>query len=557
MRILMVFVLVVVLGEVRGQQKLLEVETDSRITGVKVFMGQAQVTRSGRTRIGGGKTDVILRGLTAELDPTSIQVSGKGNFTILGISHRQNFYDERTGLKGIAVIEDSIRVLAQYEWLEKNEKAILEKEEKLLLASGTDDGKQRMTVAELKAMADFLRARLHENALLRVKQDDKIRVVSERLARLHRQLGEMRELRSRHTSEIVVHVSADAAGMADLEAQYIVNGASWTPLYDLRARDTKSPVELLYKANVQQATGEDWNDVQLTLSTANPSLGGMKPELSPWYLNFYRPEVVGVSSGYYDIQSINDTADKRKAKRPLNALQGRVAGVEIEEAAPVAEVLTVQTVQTALHAEFVIGIPYSVASATKPTLVDIHQHSLPSDYLYLVTPKLDADAFLMARVTGWEAFNLLPGEASVFFEGTFVGRTQINPSVVDDTLALSLGRDKRIVVKRETVTDKTATAVVGSRRKNSYSYAITVRNAKADEIRIVVEDQVPVSRDNQIEVSLVNAGGGRNDDATGKIVWEATVKAGETKKIGWGYEVRFPKGKKISARAEGESGGVW
>lgn len=545
----MVFVLVMVLREVRAQQQVLEVVTDSKITGVKVFKGQAQVTRSGRTRIGVGKTDIIIRGLTAVLDPTSIQVSGKGNFTILGISHRQNFYDERTGLKAITVIEDSIRVLAQYEWLEKNEKAILEKEEKLLLASQTDEGKQRITVAELKAMADFLRARLHENALLRVKQDDKIRIVSERLMRLNRKLGEMRELRSRHTREIVVHVSADVAGMADLEAQYIVNGASWTPVYDLRARDTKSPVELLYKANVQQATGEDWNDVQLTLSTANPALGGMKPELSTWYLNFNRPSADKRVGRYATEEVVFD--------EPVVALNVEDMDVsrhkdKAREVAPApAQMLEVSTVQTALHAEFVIGIPYSVASATKPTLVDIHQHSLPADYLYSVAPKLDADAFLMARVTGWEAFNLLPGEASVFFERTFVGRTQINPSVVDDTLALSLGRDKRIVVRRETVTDKTATAVVGSRRKNSYSYAITVRNAKADEIRIVVEDQVPVSRDNQIEVSLVNAGGGRKDDATGKIVWEATVKAGETKKIGWGYEVKFPKGKRIQP-ASGE-----
>ncbi len=214
-----------------------------------------------------------------------------------------------------------------------------------------------------------------------------------------------------------MHISADAAGSAELDAQYIVNNAGWTALYDLRARDTKSPVELSYKANVYQHTGEDWKDVKLTLSTSNPALGGLKPELSTWYLNFAQP----VINGYYSVAP-SAREEVSAVKDISDALSDKVAGLEVERGrADTSSAIEVHTVQTALHAEFVIDQPYSVSSSAKPTLVDIRQHSLPAEFIYSVAPKLDNDAFLMARVTGWEAFDLLPGEASVFFEGTFCG----------------------------------------------------------------------------------------------------------------------------------------
>ncbi len=167
-RLLIVFIgLAFGLGQVVAQGN--EQPVDTRITEVKVFQGQAQVVRNGRTRISAGKTDIVLRGLTAALDPGSIQVAGRGNFTILGISHRQNFMEERAVPRGLTLMEDSLILLGQYMWLEKNQKTILEKEEQMLLSSQNTESKERPTVAELKATADFLRARLQENALLRVK----------------------------------------------------------------------------------------------------------------------------------------------------------------------------------------------------------------------------------------------------------------------------------------------------------------------------------------------------------------------------------------------------
>src|SRR5204862_4822112 len=130
---------------------------------------------------------------------------------------------------------------------------------------------------------------------------------------------------------------------------------------------------------------------------------------------------------------------------------------------------------TSLNTEFDIALPYSVNSSNKPTLVDIRNYEMKADYQYSVAPKLDADAFLMARATGWEEFSLLPGEANVFFEGTFVGKSFIDPNNIKDTLSISLGRDKRIVVKREKLKDFSSRKLIGTNQKESYAYEISVR----------------------------------------------------------------------------------
>ena len=152
----------------------------------------------------------------------------------------------------------------------------------------------------------------------------------------------------------------------------------------------------------------------------------------------------------------------------------------------------------------------------------------------------------MARATGWEDFNLLPGEANIFFEGTFVGKSFIDPNNIKDTLEVSLGRDKRIVVKREKLKDLTSKNFIGSSRKESYVWEISVRNTKTDAVKIIIEDQVPVSQNTQIEVTTVELGGAKYNKDTGKLTWELELKSNETRKLVYKFEVKYPKDKQVS-----------
>ncbi len=515
-----------------------EKSVDSKITNVTVFLNKAQVKREVKTRLEAGKTNLVVTGLTSQLDPQSIQVSGKGSFVILGISHQQNYLNEFNMPKALKMLKDSVESLQKQLALEQSQKEILNKEEQMLLINQKIGGtNQNLTVAELKAMADFYRTRLGDIVSSRMRQDDKIKKINDRISKINNQISNQNEMYARNTSEIVVSVSAEAATIVDLDVSYVVANAGWYPIYDLRAINTKSPVQLSYKANVFQSTGEEWKNVKLKLSTANPNQSGLKPELSSWFLDFYQPIAYGLEMKKY------------KAGAPAAR---SAASMDMKEetvmAAPVAESVAdyVSTIQTTLNTEFDISLPYSVLSASKPTVVDIRNYEMKSDYTYSVAPKLDIDAFLLARATGWEEFNLLPGEANIFFEGTFVGKSFIDPNNIKDTLSVSLGRDKRIVVKREKLKDLTSRNFIGSTKKENYTYEISVRNTKSENIKILVEDQIPVSQNSQIEISLQDMGGAKYDKIRGKLVWELELKPNEARKLVYKFEVKYPKDKQIN-----------
>jgi len=506
---------------------------DSEIKDITVFLARAQVNRFVKTRLEPGRTNLVVTGLASQLDPNSIQVAGRGNFTILGTTFRQNFLQDVNMPKSLRVLKDSLEYYRRQLTIEESQKEILTKEESMLTANQRiGGGNSNLTVAELKAMADFFRSRLGEIVVARLKQDVAIRKLNEKIQRVQSQINTQNELYSRNSGEIVINIAADNVASAELDVSYVVSRAGWQPVYDLRATNTKSPVQLSYKANVFQSTGEEWKNVKLTLSTANPNLGGLKPELAAQVLDFY--------------QVAPYRQDYRKMKAAPAAMERDAAGPQeaLMEAKTLDEM--VSTVESSVNTSFVIGIPYTITSSNQPTLVDIGKHELKASYQYAVAPKLEADAFLLAKASGWEEYNLLPGEASVFFEGTYVGKTFIDPRSILDTLSISLGRDKRIVVKREKVKDLTSRKIIGGSIRESRSFEISIRNTRMEPISIVVEDQVPISRNSQIEVQVIDVGGASWNKDTGKLNWVLTLQPSDSKKVKFTYEVKYPKDKPVA-----------
>ena len=330
---------------------------------------------------------------------------------------------------------------------------------------------------------------------------------------------------NRPTGTILVTVSAKQPSSLDLNILYYVTGAGWVPMYDIRSENTSSPVTLNYKASVFQTSGEEWKNVKLSLSSANPVLGGNKPELSPWYLFIRQPRLL-----------------QRALSAPAYKTEGAVGMADMEMKSMAEEVVVNQN---QLETEFEIPILYSIASDGKQVNVDIQSSKLPCSYDYFATPKLDRDAFLMSSITGWEQLNLLPGKANVYFENSYVGESYIDPSATTDTFNLSLGRDRRIVIKREAVKELTGTKFISGNVVKEFVYEISVRNTKKDVVDLSVEDQIPVSNNQDIKVVVDNIANGRLDAETGKVTWKVSLKPGETQKIRFGFTVKYPKGKEV------------
>jgi uncharacterized protein (TIGR02231 family) len=520
-----------VLGQAQHKQL-----TPSKISEVTVFTSKAQITRNASTSLHKGNTELIFNGLSAQIDPNSIQVTGKGALTILGIRHERNYLEKLDEPAEVKVLRDSLLYykaqISETEVL----KGIYKKEETLLISNQVISGKDRgVTVSELKAMADFYRSRLLQLAKNGSKANLKIQADLNRQQAIQQQLNEWNAYYKRNTSSIVVEVSATGDTKANLTVNYIVQNASWYPTYDLRSSGTDQPIALNYKANITQHTGVNWEGVKLTLSTANPNLSNVKPQLRPWYLDFNRPVLFNAAP-----------ESKGKSQRRESTTVMEFAD---EEEDAFAEVETVadytQSTQTTLNTKFDISIPYTVNSGGKSTTVDIKKETLEALYTYAVAPKMDPDAFLIARVANWDQLDLLAGQANLFFEGTYVGKTYINPTNANDTLELSLGRDKHIVVERKPVKDFTSKKLIGSNQKETYAYEITVRNTKKTPISIVLEDQLPISSHSDITVTPLDMGGARVDQITGKVQWELKIPSGQQQKFTYSFEVKYPKNKQV------------
>ncbi len=212
-----------------------------------------------------------------------------------------------------------------------------------------------------------------------------------------------------------------------------------------------------------------------------------------------------------------------------------------EEEAPPASPPPSATLETATSVEFELQIPFTVPSDGEKYTVELANVNLNAAYEYQVVPKLEKSAYLSAYVTDWEQYNLLEGEANLFFEDTYLGRSLLDTRFVTDTLKLSLGRDRSVSIDRQTVREFTRHGFIGAKKTETRSYRILVRNAKAQPLKIVVYDQIPVSRNKEIEVTPIQLSGGELRSETGQVAWTLQLAPGEQKELLLQYEVRLPR----------------
>lgn len=508
----------------------------SAITEVRVYQNRAGITQQGKLTLATGEHTLIFSGLSPQIQPQSIQVSGTGAGVIQSVSHRVSYLNRTPKTRRMVQIEDSLSVvLATQEELADRE-FVLGKELELILKNNDLKSDAGLTTDELTKLSQFYATRLAQLKAEQLAVKRRQKALSEAQGRLRSELEQITAGRNQPTQEVVVVYKANQPGTVNLKLDYLVGGAYWAPAYDLRATSSgKEPIRLSLKALVSNQTGVDWNGVKLTLSTANPTTGGTPPNIPTQYLDQYS---YSDAAGYGANRSLS-------APAPAAAGAGgdAYAEDEVAEEAKVAETATdyTEVVESALSIEYAIALPYSVPADGKPKTVDIQQYSLPVRLAYYSAPKYDDDAFLQARIGGWEQYNLLPGRANVYFDGAFLTETSLNPTITQDTLAIGLGRDPQIVIKREQLRDYTSRKTIGTNVRETRGYKIEVRNTKKEPIELLVEDQFPVSQNKAIEVVLAEGHGAAVNPQNGRLTWKLTLKPNETRTLSFQYEVKYPK----------------
>ncbi|MFM2230795.1 MAG: hypothetical protein RL607_2053, partial [Bacteroidota bacterium] len=343
--------------------------------------------------------------------------------------------------------------------------------------------------------------------------------------------------------KLVLQVLNEVAGTVNLNFSYITNSAGWKPLYDLRANSIKDPIQLLYKAQVWQTTGIDWKKIKMSLSSGNPNQSNEAPLQEAWFLRYQESGSgsgggFGSGIGYFSANTytINDAA-----KRDFKISDATSADGDYDRGIDD----YTQISESQLNVTFDIDIPYDVLSNGKMHSVSLKEIQIPATYKFYSAPRLEKEAYLLAKIDNYGQYNLLPGEANIVFEEMNVGKTFINPEQTGDTLSLSMGRDKKISIKREKVVDKSGTKFLSSYKEQTFTYDITIRNNKKEEINLTLKDQYPLSSDKDISIELLEDGKASVNPETGFMTWDLKLAPNESKKIRISYKVRYPKDKII------------
>lgn len=517
-----------------------------------VFLSGVQLYHAKSVQLDKGATDIIIRGIAASIDPNSIQAGGKGDFTILDVQYRMWYPDPNTIgkipddiQKRMQQINDSITelnfVTADLNF--KKENLQLQKQmllnNKLLKGEGKSD-----SLDVLKQALEYYNVKLNaiSDELIRLQRQELentnlLYALQTRLADLQNFWNQQNSINAGQSiPEIIISVVANQSLSARVEVNYLTYNAGWYATYDLRAIDINKPVELTYKANIWQNTGIDWRDITITCSTGNPSLGNNPPAIGTWYIGYYQ--------SYYERDYQDGNAGGEEMGMP--AEKSIDSYLNNRKDADLSSNFTAQN-QTIANTEFAVNLKYTIPSDGKGHIVALKTATLPSGYNYLTIPKMDPSAFLIARITGWEELSLIPGNANIYFNSTYVGKTMLNGGGLSDTLEVSLGRDKSIEVKRQILKDKTNEKFFNSDITLNRAFEITVRNAKAYDLDIVIKDHIPVSQVNDIKVNVLKTGSAVLEESSGILTWKIHLPARETRSVQFEFGVTYPGDTPISS----------
>ncbi len=602
-------------GEIYSQDDITERKIKTEVSEVTVFIKGAQITRRKSIDLIKGKTVLKFINLSPFIEAKSIQVKANGNVTVLSVNHQQNYIDKLEKQKELSDFELEIKEIESNITLERAHLEILKEELAFLKDNRNIGGKnQELSVANLKDASNFYSSKLTSLKLKEIEISRKLEDFNKSKKELNNQIRTLTSKREYPNGEILVKIDAKNNSKVNLELSYVVGNSGWFPSYDIRAKNVNEPIELIYKANVKQDTKVDWKNIKLKLSSANPNISGIAPELKTYYLNYntlppvystqsntvtgivssadgplpgvtviVKGTTVGTSSdfdGKYSItipnsatqleftyigmetkvlpisnntlnvvleedsQSLDEVVvigygGNKKRKKSTIGLQGKAAGVQIRGSNSIQ--IPLEHIEKQTTIDFEIEIPYSIKSDNKSYSVDMTNYSLAASYQYYCVPKINKDAFLIANISDWENYNLLEGEANIFFEDTYVGKSLLDVRHAKDSLQISLGSDKNIVVKREKLKDFATKKFIGSKKEEFRSWEVIIKNNKNQKVNMLVFDQIPVSTDDEIKVEILEISKAKHNAAIGEIKWDFVIEPKERKTFDLKYSVKYRK----------------
>ncbi|MDO4191081.1 MAG: DUF4139 domain-containing protein [Bacteroidales bacterium] len=576
--------------------------TLAKLTEATVYPNGATMTLTANIAVKAGSNDIVIEGLSPYIDRNSLKVSASNGVVIASSEFATDYLKTSTEAKDLASLRDSLNSY-------KNKQQQLERDIKVqqqllsMLTNGTshnmDTKDQTITTADINANMELYRQKAPGILTAVANAEADLTKTKERIKALTNQITQdERKVGQKRSGIVTLALNSPIATNTTFTIQYYTGNASWTPCYDINIKDAKSDVNITAKAKVTQTTGLDWEHVKLTLSNATPSRNIKAPTLYAWMLDYERPMVRTANTIHnskaapesdeeeviMDTYSVNaSVASVRSAsvaaqQTPLYLVNNVIYNGDISEIDPATIVsievmddndahkqfgnradvgvinITTKTMtdyvqmnESEMNLNYTISLPYTIPGNGKAQTIELKKHTIKADFYYYTAPKLDQQVYMMAKLNNWERLGLLSGEATINYQGTFLGSTFLDTHSTNKDINLSLTQEKQISVKRELNAALSSTKTTGNTTTVTRSYTITVRNQRSSTTNMMVKDQYPVSlrKDIEVKVMTVEPATTTNNAQTGILTWESTLAPGESKNFVVTYVVKYPKDQDI------------
>lgn len=525
------------------------IEVESKIEQVVVFPNRALVTRTATFNLPDGSHTLRLSQLPGTIEEDSLSAKGKGagKVTLFGAKLVRSELAKPQSERVLQLVSQ-LQKLKQQKQKYLDEKNILQKKENFLAsieaATSEQVGKDLVTkqpsINDIVAVSEYLNQEYNKLFEKHRILDEKLHINGEEFNKVQRELKKLHGETNKQKYDVLIDVEAEDSASFRLEVSYRLPGATWSPLYEARTDSEKSEVKFTSFGLIKQRTGESWNDVEVFLSTAKPSIGGNAPEMFPWYLR---------KRDVYYAQAARKQRKSEMAYKPTamdkvsfapGVGEGEDAAYEAEEA-----VAAVETGGPSVI--FKLPKRETILNDWQPRKVAIAATGLKADFIYQVSPKLSPHAFLTSEVTNNTDALFLAGPVQVFLDGAFVGKSFIKGVAPGEKFTLSLGIDERVKAERKELSRKedvsTFPGFHGKIKSIDFKIRTIVENFHSNPVKVMLVDQLPVPQHDEIkikDVELSPSPGKQLDDKPGVREWVFTLKPREKKEFDMRFEVSHP-----------------
>ncbi len=534
-------------------------KTPSTIKNVTVYREGAQINRTAIVNLVKGKNVIKLYDLSPNIRENSIQLSGLKNTSVLSINYSKNYLEKRKVSKEISLLEIELKqkLKSKNEIINlinglNHEQKLLENNQKI------KSDNSELSLNKIIEISTYYRKRISSIQNEIYNANRRKSNIEAKITDLKLQKSKLSGNSKTYRGEIIIKLDSDILISLNMKINYLVDNAGWFPLYDIKSKNINSPLNFSYKANIFQQTGSNWDNVNLTLSTGNPNTNSIKPKLDSKYLNFtyvnsrarhakrrsnyiYNPSMANIQLEV-DEQELEEeevVATYGIKKSSSYRTEKQEAKIDYNETIEIKEENLTATL-------FKIKKKYSILSDQEITIIQIDNFDIKATYEYYAAPVLDQNVYLTAKLTNWEQFDLLAGEANIYYNGTYIGQTYIDTSVNTKEFTVSLGIDPSVVIKRKQLNNFKSTSLIGATKIVNRGYNINIKNGKRSSVDLILEDRIPISQNKEIKLDKIEVNDADYNKKTGMLQWKLTLKSLETIEKEFSYQVKYPKRKRIN-----------